>query len=75
MVELAVSPDSPAVGKPIIQLRLPTGVLVVLIQRNDEYLVPNGGTELQPGDVVLCVRHIVRTSTIRTPVNDTARNV
>lgn len=53
MVELAVAPDSPAAGKQIIQLKLPPGVLVALIRRSDEYLVPNGGTELQPGDVVL----------------------
>jgi cell volume regulation protein A len=53
MVELVVSPNSPAAGKPIIHLRLPTGVLVAMVQRNGEYIVPNGGTEFQPGDVVL----------------------
>jgi cell volume regulation protein A len=53
MVELVVSPDAPAAGKPIIQVKLPPGVLVAMIQRSGEYLVPNGGTEFQPGDVVL----------------------
>ena len=53
MMELVISPDSPAAGKQIIQLKLPQGALVAMIQRRGEYLVPNGGTELQPDDVVL----------------------
>lgn len=53
MVESVVAPDSPAAGKQIIQLKLPKGVLVAMIQRHGEYLVPDGGTEFQPGDVVL----------------------
>jgi potassium/hydrogen antiporter len=53
MVQLVVSPDSPTAGKPIIQLGLPDGVLVAMVERNGEYFVPNGGTEFQPGDVVL----------------------
>jgi len=53
MVELVISPDSPAAGRQIIDLKLPSGVLVAMVQRNGEYLVPNGGTEFQPGDVVL----------------------
>jgi len=53
MVEAMVAPDSAAAGKTILQLKLPSGLLVAMIQRNGEYLVPNGGTEFQPGDVVL----------------------
>ncbi len=53
MVELVVPPDSQAVGRPIIHLGLPPGALVAMIQREGEYLVPNGGTDFQPGDVVL----------------------
>jgi len=48
-----LAPDAPAAGKQIIQLKLPPGALVAMIYRNGEYLVPNGGTEFQPGDVVL----------------------
>lgn len=53
MVEAMVAPDSAAAGKTILQLKLPSGLLVAMIQRNGEYLVPNGGTEFLPGDVVL----------------------
>ncbi|MEN6337827.1 MAG: potassium/proton antiporter, partial [Phycisphaerales bacterium] len=53
MVELVILPDSPAAGRQIIDLKLPSGVLVAMVQRGGEYLVPNGGTVFQPGDVVL----------------------
>jgi len=53
MVEVEVSADSAAVGKRILELGLPRGLLVALIRRNGEYLVPDGGTVLQAGDDVL----------------------
>jgi cell volume regulation protein A len=53
MEELRISPDSPAVGRQIIDLKLPSGVLIAMVKRSGEYLVPNGGTEFLPGDVVL----------------------
>ncbi len=53
MVELVVSPDSAAAGQPIIHAKLPPGALVAMIERNGEYIVPNGGTEFRAGDVVL----------------------
>lgn len=53
MVEVEVSSDSAAVGKRILELDLPHGLLVALIRRNEEYLVPDGGTVLQANDDVL----------------------
>ncbi len=53
MVELIVSADSAAAGQPIIHAKLPPGALVAMIERNGEYIVPNGGTEFRAGDVVL----------------------
>ena len=53
LLELVVSPDSQAAGQELVHLKLPHGVLVAMIRRGGEYLVPNGGTELQAGDVVL----------------------
>ena len=53
MVELIVSPDSAAAGQQIIHLKLPQGALVAMIQRDGEYIVPNGGTEFRAGDAVL----------------------
>ena len=55
LVDLIVPFGSAAAGKSIIDLHLPPGTLVVLISRNDEYLVPSGGTVLQEGDTVLAL--------------------
>lgn len=40
-------------GKRIADLDLPVGVIISLIQRDDEFLIPNGGAELEAGDVVV----------------------
>jgi cell volume regulation protein A len=53
LVELTVAPGSPACGRAIMELGLPRGALVVLINRSDDSLVPGGTTILEPGDRVL----------------------
>lgn len=40
-------------GKQLRQLRLPTGTLVVLIRRGGESIIPNGGTDVQAGDILV----------------------
>ena len=52
LVEFEVAPDSEAENKRIVDLRLPAGVLVLLVARDGEDVVPNGGTILRCGDVV-----------------------
>ena len=34
----------------ILELNLPDGALIALIKRDDEFFVPEGGTELRAGD-------------------------
>ncbi len=53
LVDFIVPYDSSVVGKSIVELELPQDTLVVLIGRDDEYLVPSGGTVLQEGDTLL----------------------
>jgi cell volume regulation protein A len=53
LVEFRIPANSPAVGKQIVDLGLPTRVLIVLIRRNDDGIVPGGGTVIEPGDVVV----------------------
>lgn len=53
MIEVAVPESSPAIGKQIVDLRLPKSALVVLLSRNDDFLVPRGGTTLLAGDTML----------------------
>jgi cell volume regulation protein A len=50
MVEFTVPPGSPVVGRSIMQLGLPRGVLIVLISRGDDSIVPNGATVLREDD-------------------------
>ena len=51
--ELVVPGDSPADGVAILGLHFPEDSLIVLIQRGDEVVVPQGRTELFAGDRLL----------------------
>ncbi|NLW84114.1 MAG: potassium/proton antiporter [Phycisphaerae bacterium] len=54
MVDIAVLPSSDVVGKRLLELQLPYGVLITLIQKeNGEFFIPDGGTILQANDHVL----------------------
>ncbi|MDD2310775.1 MAG: potassium/proton antiporter [Desulfuromonadaceae bacterium] len=47
---VTVSPDSPVVGRQLVDLGLPAGVLIIYIQRGSEYLVPGGSSVISVGD-------------------------
>lgn len=51
--ELIISPNAGVIGKRLVELGLPAGFLIVLIERNGEYVLPNGGTTLLAGDTLL----------------------
>lgn len=51
--ELVVDAGAPGAGRSLVELHLPTGTLVVLVQRDGEYVVPEGSTRLTPGDTVM----------------------
>ncbi|HUW20996.1 MAG TPA: potassium/proton antiporter [Sedimentisphaerales bacterium] len=53
MREIEIPPGAAAIGKRILDLRLPAGTLIVLIYRNDEFFVPTGGTVLLANDRML----------------------
>ena len=50
---MTITQNSLAAGRAIVDLRLPDDFLVVLIARNNEFLVPSGGTLLLAGDRLL----------------------
>jgi cell volume regulation protein A len=64
LVELTISEGCAIVGSQIIDLELPTGVLVALIGREGDTIVPNGGTVIEAGDRLL----LVTTATLRDKV-------
>lgn len=51
--ELPVPPDSNMAGKAIVELGLPDDFLVILIARENDFVLPSGGTVLQGGDTLL----------------------
>ena len=51
--ELAVPEGSPWAGRPVVDLGLPSGLLIVLIARGDEFVQPKGATRLAVGDTLL----------------------
>jgi len=53
LVDMIVPFNSAVAGKTIVELGLPHQSLVVLISRNDSFVVPSGGTLLQEGDTLL----------------------
>ncbi len=50
LVQIDVDSDSPAVGEQLVNVGLPSGVLLTSIEREGRYLVPRGDTIFEPGD-------------------------
>jgi cell volume regulation protein A len=61
LTEIIVSARDSAVGKTLIDLKLPAGVLIVLIHRADDVIVPRGSTIIEPGDKLLVFADELRT--------------
>lgn len=53
LAEVAVPPDSQVVGQRIMDLHLPAENLIVLIERDSQFLVPAGSTTIGPNDTLL----------------------
>jgi potassium/hydrogen antiporter len=53
LVDMIVPYKSAVAGKSIIELGMPKDSLIVLISRNENFLVPSGGTVLQESDTAL----------------------
>ena len=51
--EIVVRPDAPAVGRPIVELAVPQGVLIVLVRRGEVSFMPQGKTTIRAGDGLL----------------------
>ncbi|MBC6938264.1 MAG: potassium/proton antiporter [Chloroflexi bacterium] len=66
LIELTIPERSAAVGKSILDLHLPPDTLIVLVGRQDEMIVPGGGTLINAGDTVL----LLARETVREQVRD-----
>ena len=52
-IEIVVEPGSPAVGKAIVDLGLPAGVVIGGISRNETTFVPDGSSIIREGDHII----------------------
>lgn len=50
LVNVTVAPGSAAAGQRLVDLKLPTGILVVLVERGGHSWVPTGGSEVRAND-------------------------
>ncbi|MCX7968584.1 MAG: TrkA family potassium uptake protein [Armatimonadetes bacterium] len=55
VVEMKLAENSPAVGKPVRELNLPQGCLLVAVVRDNSAQVVSGDTVFQPNDIVLAL--------------------
>src|SRR5690606_36022981 len=53
ITEVEIDHRSASVNQPLIKLHLPKSVLIVMINRNERYITPNGNTEIEAGDRIL----------------------
>ncbi|MCX7995804.1 MAG: potassium/proton antiporter [candidate division WOR-3 bacterium] len=53
LIELIVPFESNVVNKPIVEAGFPQDCLIVLIVRGENFIVPSGGTIIEPGDTLL----------------------
>ncbi len=53
LIEIPVPRGSQVVGQSLVELGLPKDLLIVLIQRGNDILVPRGGTQIQEQDTLL----------------------
>ncbi len=53
LYDFYVAENSSIVGKTVVEIGLPKESLIVLINRNEQYVVPRGGTIIEQGDIIL----------------------
>jgi potassium/hydrogen antiporter len=54
-IDVVIPAGSTVAGSKIVDLKFPKQALIILIQRGDQYLAPNGSTVLQEGDILSIV--------------------
>jgi cell volume regulation protein A len=56
LVALNVPPSSPAVNKLIVDLHFPKGTLIVLVDRDGQFISPDGTTVIEGGDRLMVMK-------------------
>jgi cell volume regulation protein A len=74
LVDIEVPAGSAIGGKQIVDARFPKAALIVLIARGKEFIVPKGGTIIQPFDRLLVLADKEELAQTRAIVEVEARN-
>lgn len=65
LVEMTLPGTARSAGRQIVDLGLPSGVLIVLLNRDGDAIVPQGGTVLEPADHLLVLVDRERAEDVR----------
>lgn len=60
LVEINIPEDCPQANKRIVEIGFPRNSLIVMIERNKQYITPNGNTIIKPGDHLLVMTNSAR---------------
>ncbi len=71
LVELTLSDDTPSVGRPLYELRLPLDSAVVAIIREGHVVIPQPETQLAAGDEVMAISSSASESELREAISGT----
>ena len=66
LFDFYIAENSGVVGKTVVEIGLPKESLIVLINRNEQYVVPRGGTIIESGDILLILANKKIISEIKT---------
>jgi len=74
LTDMIVPYDSEIVGKMIRDLNVPEKCLIVLISRNDKFVIPSGTTVIEGGDVLLVLANMADFSMFQQTVAQLQKN-
>ncbi len=60
LVEVTIPDNCPQANKRIVDMGFPRNSLIVMIERNKQYITPNGSTVILPGDNLLVMTDSIR---------------
>ncbi|MDV2482207.1 potassium/proton antiporter [Methanoculleus sp. Wushi-C6] len=66
LLELVIPPEAPVVGKQVVDLGLPKGTLIILMQKREKRFVPGGSTVIEAEDTLLLLTTDDLADTVRT---------
>jgi potassium/hydrogen antiporter len=72
LIEMQVPSHSAILGRPLVDVGLPKGSLIVLVSRANEFIVPRGDTVLESGDNILVLAEREQIDRVRSIVEGPA---